>query len=107
MRHFPVLVVDSYDGMLHQYRIATRIELIGERLPHLARSALRVLESVNKGFYVASLSRKNSVTDCGQQREPLDTLRRPFRANRCARHAPDFFCVRLKEDLIQAATKTV
>src|SRR5437764_12854346 len=107
MRHFAVLVAYSHDRMLHQDRITTRIELLRERFPHLAWPALRVLESINQGFYVAGLARKNGVTNCGQQRETLDALRRPFGAYCGARHSPDFFRVRLKENLIKAATKAI
>ena len=87
--------------------LPSRDDAVAARLPHLARAEPRILELVDQRL--DRRRRACSATwreDRARERETLDALRRPFRADLGARNAPDLLGVGLEEDLDTAACRS-
>src|SRR5215831_5479913 len=65
MRNPTVLMENANNGSLHLDRVSVPVQLIGQCLPHLAGSALWVLEFVDEGFYIAGLPGQDCVANRG------------------------------------------
>src|SRR5258708_6955229 len=77
-----------------------------EGRPHHARAKPWVLELVDERSQ-GVLRREQRAQEGRLERQALDALGAPLGFQLRARDAPDFFCVRLEEDMEQATSKTV
>ena len=87
---------DDHRVAIEPHVTAPPRDVAPHRVPHHPGSQARILESVDQG--PDRISRANEhASDRGPEGEVLDPLRRPFRLELGARHAPDLLGVRLEE----------
>src|SRR5439155_1985441 len=76
-----------------------------EAFPHLPRSLTRVMKLLDEGLGVAGS--EHGVEDSRHQRQPLDPLRRPIRADLATGDSPYLFRVRLEKRAVQTLAEAV
>src|SRR5713101_386497 len=105
-------VSDSIVGVTHRDTALLQVNrdpvllgVRGERFPHLAWTETRVMELLDQGRDILA-SQAEDRQDRLAEREVLDALGRPERADLRAGDAPDFLRVRAEERLVEAPPET-
>ena len=102
---------DALDAAVRRDRAAALAHLPGDFLPQLSGTELRIEEALDQAR-VRGLRREahratHRVNDGARERQPLDALRAPRRADPGAGDAPDLLGVRLEERLVELPPEPV
>ena len=95
------------DARVEPHLAALLLDRAAHRLPHLAGAEARVVELRDEALDLVVLVAEERGLRGGEERQPLDALRRPLGADLGRRDAPDLLGVRLEEELEQPAAEAV
>ena len=82
-------------------------DLVGHRLPHLARAEARVVELADQRLDLVAAVAEEGRLGGGEEGEALDPLRGPLRAQLRRGHAPDLLGVGLEEVVVEPLAEAV
>src|SRR5436309_874536 len=99
-----VSVLQRGDAMVEAHRNSALLRARGERLPHLARAEARVAELFDQRRHVPPLESEDRE-DRLPEREVLDPLCCPQRADLRAWDAPYLFRVRTEEGVVEPSAE--
>ena len=103
----PSSAVELGDGRVHADLAAGGDDLVGHRLPHLARAEARVVELGDQRLDLVAAVAEEGRLGGGEEGQALDALRGPLGAQLGARDAPDLLRVGLEEELVQPLAEAV
>ena len=98
--------LEPFDGRLQPHLAALLLDRARHRLPHLPGAEARVVELRDQTLHVAVVAEERGLRR-GEEREALDPLRGPFRADLRGRDTPHLLGVRLEEELEEPPAEAV
>ena len=103
----PSVGVELRDRRVHPHLAAGGDDLVGHRLPHLARAEARVVELGDQRLDLVAAVAEEGGLGGGEERQALDALGGPLGAQLGARHAPHLLRVGLEEQRVEALAEAV
>ena len=99
--------LELLDGRVEPHLAAAGDDLVGHRLPHLARAEARVVELGDQRLDLVAAVAEEGGLGGGEEREALDPLRGPLGAQLGRRDAPDLLGVGLEEVVVEPLAEAV